>query len=254
MSEQIIRLEQVRNDANVLLTNILANTTNSVAVYANGTLILSGATLNYNNTSTVNVSVQANGSLQANISFSVNTSSVGGSGGSSPAGSNTWLQYNNNGVLGATANLTYNVVTNTLTSNANVNINSNVTAKGIVTTGSPNTIYQIDFTNNGTHANEFNMANNTTIQLPSQAGMVLSYVDLTTADGMAVILWKYGTQPIITQYYSSVFSNVANQLGTVNCYFGNGTNGDTSYNYQFNIQNLTTNEQTIALSLFRLVT
>lgn len=54
---------------------------NTVAVYANGTLTLGNANLNFNNTATVNVHVLANGTGQVNVSFDAN---VTGGGGSSP--------------------------------------------------------------------------------------------------------------------------------------------------------------------------
>ena len=49
---------------------------NTVAVYANGTLVLSNSTINFNNTATVNVSATANGTTQSNLEFSVNVSSL----------------------------------------------------------------------------------------------------------------------------------------------------------------------------------
>jgi hypothetical protein len=56
-------------------TNSAANT---VATYANGTLTLANADLNFNNTATVNVSTTANGTGQVNIGFTVNSAAVGG--------------------------------------------------------------------------------------------------------------------------------------------------------------------------------
>jgi hypothetical protein len=49
-----------------------------VDVYANGALGLANANLNFVNSATINASVIANGTTQANVSFSVNTSAVGG--------------------------------------------------------------------------------------------------------------------------------------------------------------------------------
>lgn len=59
---------------------------NTVATFANGSLILAGANVNFNNTATVNVAVTANGTTQANIAFSVNTSNSGVIGATGPAG------------------------------------------------------------------------------------------------------------------------------------------------------------------------
>ena len=53
---------------------------NTVTVLANGTVIVTSGNLNFNNTSTINVSVSANGS-QSNVALSVNTSAVGNGGG-----------------------------------------------------------------------------------------------------------------------------------------------------------------------------
>jgi hypothetical protein len=49
---------------------------NTVAVFANGTLVLADSNLNFNNTSTMNVFVTANGTSQANISFQANVASL----------------------------------------------------------------------------------------------------------------------------------------------------------------------------------
>jgi hypothetical protein len=58
--------------------------------------------------------------------------SNGGSSNATPAGSNTYLQYNDNGVFGASANLTYNDSTRNLFVNGNANANGTVTAKTFV--------------------------------------------------------------------------------------------------------------------------
>ena len=53
-----------------------ANTAaNTVATFANGTIVLAKGNLNFNNTSSVNVAASANGSTQSNIAFDVNTAS-----------------------------------------------------------------------------------------------------------------------------------------------------------------------------------
>jgi len=48
---------------------------NTVATFANGTIVLAKGNLNFNNTSSVNVAASANGSTQSNIAFDVNTAS-----------------------------------------------------------------------------------------------------------------------------------------------------------------------------------
>lgn len=61
--------------------NLSYSQANNTGTYANGTAVLANVgNLNFNNTATINVSVTANGSLQSNISFTVNTSAVGGNG------------------------------------------------------------------------------------------------------------------------------------------------------------------------------
>jgi len=60
---------------------IKANTSaNTVAVFANGTLTLASANVNFNNTGTINVSSTANGTGQVNVAFSVNTAAMSGGG------------------------------------------------------------------------------------------------------------------------------------------------------------------------------
>jgi hypothetical protein len=49
---------------------------NTVATFANGTLVLAAANLNFNNTATVNVSAAANGTTQSNVAFVVNAAAV----------------------------------------------------------------------------------------------------------------------------------------------------------------------------------
>ena len=110
---------------------------NTSAVYANGTIVIGNtANINFNNTATVNVVATANGTLQSNISFTVNTAAIT----STPGGSNTQLQFNNNSVFGGTSNLSFNinqnvftVGTNTLVANATGNY-VNIATANISTT------------------------------------------------------------------------------------------------------------------------
>jgi hypothetical protein len=53
------------------------NAANTVATFANGTLVLAASNLNFNNTATINVDITANGTVQTNVQFSVNTSADG---------------------------------------------------------------------------------------------------------------------------------------------------------------------------------
>ena len=52
---------------------------NVVSTFANGTIIVANANINFNNTATVNVVAAANGTGQANISFVANVSGIAGS-------------------------------------------------------------------------------------------------------------------------------------------------------------------------------
>jgi hypothetical protein len=55
----------------------LYSAANTVAAYANGTLVLAAANLNFNNTATVNVAATANGNVQTNIAFTANGTALG---------------------------------------------------------------------------------------------------------------------------------------------------------------------------------
>lgn len=59
-----------------LVFSVANNAANTTKVYANGTLVLANANLNFNNTSTINLSVTANGTGQVNVAFLVNTGAV----------------------------------------------------------------------------------------------------------------------------------------------------------------------------------
>jgi len=108
---------------------------NLVAVYANGTIVLANANINFNNTATINVSATANGSGQANIAFSVNTAAVNGGSGSYEVD----VYANGSSVL-ANANLNFNntslinvFITANGTTQANVAMNSNILQTAINT-------------------------------------------------------------------------------------------------------------------------
>ena len=53
--------------------NTAVSAANTVATFANGTIVLPNANLNFNNTISINVSAVANGTTQSNVSFSINT-------------------------------------------------------------------------------------------------------------------------------------------------------------------------------------
>ena len=60
----------------------------------------------------------------------------GGSGNANPAGSNTQIQFNNNGSFGASANLTFNNASNVLSLGGSVTATGNVTANYFIGNGS----------------------------------------------------------------------------------------------------------------------
>src|ERR1017187_4923196 len=76
---QVVRLGVGGTAINAVAINSSVNAAaNTVAVYANGILVLANADLNFNNTATVNVFATANGIGQVNISFTANVSLNGG--------------------------------------------------------------------------------------------------------------------------------------------------------------------------------
>jgi hypothetical protein len=92
------------------------NAANTVRVTANSGPAFSNVSLNFVNTATVQVSVTNPVSGIANIAFT----SVGGT--ATPGGSNTQVQFNNNGTLGASANFTYNTAPNLVSLDANLKL------------------------------------------------------------------------------------------------------------------------------------
>jgi len=70
-------LTNINTALGTINTNVAIAST-EVSTYANGTLVLASANLNFNNTATVNVSVTANGTGQANVAFVANTTALGG--------------------------------------------------------------------------------------------------------------------------------------------------------------------------------
>jgi hypothetical protein len=92
------------------------NAANGARVSANSGTAFSNVSLNFVNTATVQVSVTNPVSGIANIAFT----SVGGT--TTPGGSNTQVQFNNNGALGASANFTYNTAPNLVSLDANLKL------------------------------------------------------------------------------------------------------------------------------------
>ena len=130
---------------------------NTVAVYANDTIVLTKANVNFNNSATVNVGVTANSTTgRANIQFTVNTTSTGivaagdqantardtanGAYGQANAAANTVAVYANDVLVLAKSNVNFNnsatvnvsVTANTTTGRSNVQLTVNTTSTGIV--------------------------------------------------------------------------------------------------------------------------
>src|ERR1035437_1055212 len=90
--------------------NVIGSGSYGASVYANGTIVVANANINFNNTATINVIASANGSNASNLGFSVNASAISGA----AAGSvNVWT--NAASIVTNLSNLTYN---NTATTNA----------------------------------------------------------------------------------------------------------------------------------------
>lgn len=116
---------------------------NTVATFANGTLVLADATLNFNNTNTINVVASANGTKQTNVAFQVNVSAISGAQNNYEADvlanghlviANANLNYNNTATLnvavaanGSTqANISFNVNVQAVVSNTEANVTNAV--------------------------------------------------------------------------------------------------------------------------------
>jgi hypothetical protein len=94
------KLNTVEMDTNILeLSRILSSSDNT------GIIQVTGSTIQAPNTSITGSFFVGNGSKLTNVTASYSPAS----------GSNTYIQYNNNGILGAEAAFTYNATSNTLT-------------------------------------------------------------------------------------------------------------------------------------------
>lgn len=95
-------------------TAIVVAAKNTTSIHANGTIVLSNANVNFNNTATVNVSSSANGTGQANIAFVANTTAI------VVAAQNTTAVHANGTIVLANANVNFN---NTATVNVAASAN-----------------------------------------------------------------------------------------------------------------------------------
>jgi hypothetical protein len=137
--------------ANLIVGNSTANTTfGNGTITASGNISFTGANVSLGAVGNIKITGGTAGyflSTDGNGNLSWGAAS-GGSGGATASGSNTQIQYNNAGVLGASANLTFNNTSNTLTVDRAVlvngaNLGSNI-ANIYIGGGSANQILKTD--------------------------------------------------------------------------------------------------------------
>jgi len=136
--------------ANLIVGNATANTTmGNGTITASGNISFTGANVSLGAVGNLKITGGSAGYfLSTDGAGNLSWGSASGGGGVSASGSNTQIQYNNNGVLGASANLTFTNTSNTLTvdravlvNGANLGINvANVYIGG----GSANQILKTD--------------------------------------------------------------------------------------------------------------
>ena len=106
--------------ANIAFTSLVTGggggTLNNFPVSVNTGSTVSANGLNFTNSATVTVSVTPGINGNANVSFT----SVGGT--ATPGGSNTQIQFNNNGTLGASSKFTYNTAPNLVSVDADLKL------------------------------------------------------------------------------------------------------------------------------------
>jgi regulation of enolase protein 1 (concanavalin A-like superfamily) len=218
---------------NANLASIQANAAaNTVAVFANGTIVLADANLNFNNTSTVNVSASANGTTQSNVAFTVNSAAVL-SGVVSGNTSNISITQNANGSVvidtrltptsnGGTSAYEVDVYANGTLVLANTNLNFN-------NTGTVN----VSVTANGiTQANISFSANATALGVPA------AFLKANAAYVLANQGFVVGTQALINANLASSTANAAyaqaNAAANTVATFANGTLVLADANLNFN--------------------
>ena len=120
----------VTGNANLNSNTVIGTTANLIV---NGTLNASNsANVNLGNVSNLHISGGLNGYVLTTDGAGNLSWSVGGSGGNgSPGGSNTQIQYNNNGIFDGSAFLTFNNTTNTLNVAGNLIANRFTMGSGI---------------------------------------------------------------------------------------------------------------------------
>jgi len=140
--------------ANLIVGNATANTTmGNGTITASGNISFTGANVSLGAVGNLKITGGSAGYfLSTDGAGNLSWGSASGGGGVSASGSNTQIQYNNNGVLGASANLTFTNTSNTLTVDRAIlvngaNLGSNI-ANLYIGGGSANQILKTDGTGN----------------------------------------------------------------------------------------------------------
>ena len=164
-------------------------------VYANGTIVLANATLNFNNTATVNIAGTANGTTQANIAFSANGTALG-----IPAINASLTTMNTQITLAQNTVATYQNGTIVL---ANANLNFNNSASVLIAPSA-----------NGTGQSNLQFSVNTTLNLVS----LNVSSNIANAGNLLVSQNIYTGNLIVSQNISTgnLSLTSANASGTVN--------------------------------------
>lgn len=148
-----------------------------VATVNNGSVVLQTANMNFLSTSTINVAVAANGTNQANVSLTANLSGIT----ANPGGANTQVQFNNNGALGGSPNVVFNLNGNTFT------VSTNVAAGNLAVTQNTST-GNLSVTQNGTVGNLIVSQNLTTGNLTVSGTMTVINTSFMDVDANAIYL------------------------------------------------------------------
>lgn len=157
----------------------------------------------------------------------------GGGGGGEPGGSNTSIQFNNNGSFGGTSNLTFDDITNTLTLNGNANILQNLEVLGNINVSDNIFASNITLNRNLTTPNA-TITNNLVI---NSSAVLNSYGNINTASSPNVNLGSLSNIHISGGADGYVLST--DGLGNLSWTVGgggggNGTPGGSNTQLQFN--------------------
>ena len=168
-----------------------------------------------------NISAPSDSSDAATKSY-VDAALTGGSAVASASGSNTYIQYNNAGALGANSNFTFNSATSLLTLTGDGIITGNLTVGGNVEYTNVNNLYVKDsLIEQGGAANGAVLSSNDN----KDRGTLLHYYTTTAVD--AFMGWQTANSEFVFASNASSSNNVVtvNTLGNVRVgyIFGNGS-------------------------------